>query len=632
MKGITLRHLAFTGPDVETANLDFVNGLNVLYGASNTGKSFALKALNFMFGGSVPLPGIEQRVDYDALWMGLVLPDGKHVTVYRAASGGAFKIFDGLLTSTPSGEEGQLLQAQHDAKRPDNLSQYLLTKIGMSGKVVAKNMNGEKESLSFRNLAPYMFVSEETIISERSPVLFSGQVIRETAEKNIFKVLLTGRDDSAVVTTQDPKLRKASQTAQIALIDEWIASLKDQLGEDAPAREAVQKQLSALEDALNSHHDTFKSRLDIIDALVSERRRTADMVEATSARLLELELTLSRFAKLAAIYTSDIQRLEALEEGGYLLMAIAGRSCPVCGAPADAQIHKHGAEEIARSHRAAAAEVRKISLERRDLELTQQSLSAEAEGLRRRLANAETELVKIERQLTDARPQEALARQAYEALSLRKSEVDAQLSVYDECARLELKRSQLDVPLSRKKGEKLAVGIDGPTAFEFSKTVQSVLSAWNFPDAANVRFDPLRQDIEVGGKERAANGKGVRAILHAAFKVATLIYCREKNLPHPGILILDTPLLTYREPLVQVKYGDLEPDEIAIQATGLAEKFYEHLASISHLGQFFILENADPPLSVRVGQNVEIFTGMANVGRSGFFPPRDLPVILSLAA
>ena len=41
MRGIRLRHLVFTGPKVEPAALEFQDGLNILYGASNTGKSFA---------------------------------------------------------------------------------------------------------------------------------------------------------------------------------------------------------------------------------------------------------------------------------------------------------------------------------------------------------------------------------------------------------------------------------------------------------------------------------------------------------------------------------------------------------------------------------------------------------------
>lgn len=630
MSGLRLRHLTFTGSSVAPAGLTFVDGLNVLYGASNTGKSFASKALNFMFGGSQPLPGIEQRVDYDAVWMGLALPGGEEVTVYRAAAGGAFRVFDGQVSAKPAGAEGTLLQAQHDPKREDSLSRYLLRAIGLDGKVVAKNMNGEKESLTFRNLAPYMFVSEESIISERSPVLFSGQVIRETAEKNTFKVLLTGRDDAAVVTTQSAKVLKVAQQAQVELVDEWIAQADEQLGDDPTPREAVERQAERLDVSLATLHGDLRASQDRIDALVVRRRRLADAHEDTSARLLELEVTLARFARLADVYASDIGRLEALEEGGFLLMAIAGRSCSVCGAPPEAQRHIHGVQEIERSHRAAAAEIRKIELERRDLNATTQSLAAEAEGLRRRLIDLAAAVAATEHELEEVRPTEAHVRQSYEALVLRRSEMAARLALYDHRSRLEAKRAQIDVKRPRKKGERLTVGIDGTTAFAFSKTVQSVLAAWNFPDAENVRFDPDRQDIEVGGKERAANGKGVRAILHAAFKVATLVYCHDKGLPHPGILVLDTPLLTYREPLVQTKHGELEPDEIAIRETGLAERFYAHLTSLAGVAQFVILENADPPAAVRDSANVEVFTGRANVGRLGFFPP--LGVVVTLAA
>lgn len=62
---LTLRHLAFTGPDAAGAGLSFDDGLNILYGASNTGKSFAVEALNFMFGGSKPPETIEEAAPYD---------------------------------------------------------------------------------------------------------------------------------------------------------------------------------------------------------------------------------------------------------------------------------------------------------------------------------------------------------------------------------------------------------------------------------------------------------------------------------------------------------------------------------------------------------------------------------------
>jgi hypothetical protein len=64
------------------------------------------------------------------------------------------------------------------------------------------------------------------------------------------------------------------------------------------------------------------------------------------------------------------------------------------------------------------------------------------------------------------------------------------------------------------------MGIDGPTGHAFAKVVQEVLRAWHFPDNPDVTFDDPTQDIRVNGQDRRDNGKGVRAVLHAAFKVS----------------------------------------------------------------------------------------------------------------
>src|SRR5690349_12071295 len=85
--GLTLLHLAFSGPSAETADLRFEPGLNLLFGASNTGKSFAYKAIDFAMGAGRPLPDIEQRRPYDRLWLGFTSGSGTQ-TVARAIAGG----------------------------------------------------------------------------------------------------------------------------------------------------------------------------------------------------------------------------------------------------------------------------------------------------------------------------------------------------------------------------------------------------------------------------------------------------------------------------------------------------------------------------------------------------------------
>jgi len=71
---LILGGLTFTGSKVEPVKLGFSRGLNILYGASNTGKSFTLKVLDFMLGGSRDLPDIEQRRAYERAWLAIDLP------------------------------------------------------------------------------------------------------------------------------------------------------------------------------------------------------------------------------------------------------------------------------------------------------------------------------------------------------------------------------------------------------------------------------------------------------------------------------------------------------------------------------------------------------------------------------
>ena len=100
------------------------------------------------------------------------------------------------------------------------------------------------------------------------------------------------------------------------------------------------------------------------------------------------------------------------------------------------------------------------------------------------------------------------------------------------------------------------------------------------------------------------------------------MFCRERNLPHPGFIILDTPLLTYRDPLKNKKDGALSPDEQALRNTSLKDFFFEHLAAVSKLGQIIVIENVDLPTNLSSVAHVETFTGDPSNGRFGLFPQR----------
>ena len=102
----------------------------------------------------------------------------------------------------------------------------------------------------------------------------------------------------------------------------------------------------------------------------------------------------------------------------------------------------------------------------------------------------------------------------------------------------------------------------------------------------------------------------MRAITHSAFTVALLEFTLAKDLPHPGFVVLDTPLLAYREP---------EHDEDDLSTTDIRDRFYEYLSKHDDR-QVIILENATPSQSAIDRSQTSFFTKNEHIGRYGFFP------------
>ncbi len=194
------------------------------------------------------------------------------------------------------------------------------------------------------------------------------------------------------------------------------------------------------------------------------------------------------------------------------------------------------------------------------------------------------------------------------------------LALLEQRQRLLEKRRESENAKAAGKKDKPNFEISDGLAHEFCQTVADVLREWQFPGDHHISFDEQTYDLRIDGKLRTNNGKGVRAITHAAFKVGLLIFCRSRGLPHPGVVVLDTPLLTYRDPLKNPKFGDLSDDERALAQTALKQRFFKHLNSIRDLGQFIVFENVDPPNNIEDLAKVEVFSGAAGA-RYGLFPP-----------
>jgi len=344
-KGFQIRALSFHGDGKEPAIVTFGPGLNVIHGASNTGKSFVVEAIDFMLGGKGPLTDIPERVGYDRVLLCIEnISTNETFTLLRSHEGGAFRLFEGQFSDSLPDGEGTVLGETHCDKNMDNLSAWLLEMLGMAHARIRKNKNNDTINLSFRHLARLAIVNEEEIIQKRSP-LADGNYTADTANFSAFKYLLTGTDDSALVSLRSTTPEETSRDAQIDLLDDLIKTYQRQVKNIAGKPAELEEQDEKLGGAL----EVKARQLSLVEGAFKElsaRRRTFyKRIEDADNRLTEISTLLERFELLDEHYDSDLQRLKGMEEAGSLFVALGKTSCPICGAAPDGQ-HKIGRAHV----------------------------------------------------------------------------------------------------------------------------------------------------------------------------------------------------------------------------------------------------------------------------------------------
>ena len=131
----------------------------------NSGKSYTIKALDFMCGAGSALPEITQLRDYETCWLEQDLPMTGRASLSRAVRGGDFEAFIGPFDRVRHTQPDRAFSSTHS--NPNSLSRFLLGELGITDdKQIASTLNGKKASFSFRHFAAYMFTEETPMMAE----------------------------------------------------------------------------------------------------------------------------------------------------------------------------------------------------------------------------------------------------------------------------------------------------------------------------------------------------------------------------------------------------------------------------------------------------------------------------------
>ena len=606
--GFRLIRLSLTGLGLKEATVDFSDGLNVIYGPSDTGKTFIVKCIDFIFGGKMPMKSIPEARGYEKISV-VISPweIPKEFRLTRSLKGGP-------VTLHTEGSEPLTISEKHNPTNKNCVSRFLLSLTGLDEKRVRKNSNGETDSLSFRDLAKLVIINEENVIGQGSPYL-SGQYTTKTKDRSVFHLLLTGVDDSSISATENSRISKARKETKIEVMRQLLYERCKELDElglqlnESAIRLAIDGVLRQLE-GLNAE---LLIEQDSINTLEIRRKSLWEEYKRSQSHLVILSELGNRFDLLSNQYRSDLSRLEAISEAGFRLAQMPEESCPICGALPEHHRYDHlkdsPPEDLAISCEKEAIKIRSLI---DDLSETRGrndfQIAAETEYTQ----GIHAELILIDKTIkNELQPR-------FRDLATRIRELTGKQPFYlralylYECVRgFRNQLNEFEMEKIKKPEKEAFDNLSTLELDEFCQEVEGILREWVFPDLGRVTFSEYDDDIIISGQKRASHGKGVRAITHTAFNLGLLRFCKKRSSPHPGFLVVDSPLVVYSQP----DDPDFDPKDKGF-STDVKEAFYKSLSKSKDL-QVVICENDHPPAGLDA--NVIHFT-KTNEGRYGFIP------------
>lgn len=599
--GIVITSLSVHGANREVAEVHFHPVRKVIRGPSETGKSYIYDCLWYMLGGNDLPESFPLTQGYEEFRLHFEAADCEY-EVRRSLSGGVAAIYSRAISSDEDQAFEQLDQ---------DFGELLVALCGADGKQILRN-HSERGAVTGDDLRHWSLWSQTDLPAKQAS---AGKGFSIPKHEAAFHLFLTGSDDSAV------QLRKPAKEVQLVRgeLQAAEAALKriEALIPKDLKRNEVEEALERVDTILSAMTSQYDARASTLQDL---RRKLAD----ASHELRQVEndrnhtqSMIGRFELLDKKYANDQARLGGTNEGVAFFQELPTIDCPLCGTPAESQVDPNDLRPAApKRYRAAiAAEAKKISALR-------VGLLAALDHERDRYQHLKARASKLVTELNVLQNREAMvlnnARVEFTAnpkkLAYRRSELSEQLSYFSEIQHIAAEIERLKKASERKRITVSRAG--GTFGREVAERAKELLNAWGFTSIQNIALDDERCDLRIDDRTRLSYGAGVRGLYLSSLVVALMEHALEKNHPHLGIVVLDSPLKAYADPD--------STEELDVLPATVIDRFYSWMSTWRGRGQIIVLEN-EPIKSIKIAEVLEptIFTRIHGTGRYGFYPLRD---------
>ena len=305
MADFYIKKLTITGAGKEPSVVEFVKGLNIIFGPSDTGKSYIAECIDFMFGAKSIR--FDRNTDYDTFT--LLVSTGKgDVTLERKLDKPIIRVRSNRLDI----DSGEYTAKWQKGSKKDDISDVWLRLMGIAkSHEIIKNSRREKVRLTLRLFSHIFLVKEEAVLQEKSLIAPVQNTVEPAAFSALY-FLVTGEDFSGTTPKEEKKIREARKKAVIEYMNSRLAAFADK---KAALAELPSADPAELQDEVNRMVEELEEINRQITVAINRSKTLMEEAYELSGKLSECNTLDTHFKDLKSQYTADIRRAEMIMDG-----------------------------------------------------------------------------------------------------------------------------------------------------------------------------------------------------------------------------------------------------------------------------------------------------------------------------
>ena len=585
-----IEKIIVTGSGKTDSIIELSNGVNIIYGPSNTGKTYIVKCIDYMFGSEREPIDISTGYQYIKI---IVRTQCGTITMSRKIGENKIEVSSND-NNVPSGKYATKASRTNYDK---TINSVWLSLIGINDlHLVISNENYKKQILSWRTFSHMFMLTETKIISEYSAIL-SGRDTSNTAVIASLIFLLSGQDFAETETKDTKEIKEAKKNAVKAYINKELFRLSERNQELlAQLKENPNIDIAVEIEKIMAEISTNEKR---INSSIEENQKILAQLYEKNENLSECNVLLNRYDELTTQYDADLKRLNFIVDGEANLNTSFSTHCPFCDGEVVVKKNQNYID-------AAKSYYKKIKLQAKDLESASKELRSEKLSLEQEIGTLMAKKKSIEELIEkELKPQVFNLK---EKLSTYKDAIECQKEI-DILKKLSEQKTadmiENDTDEESELKFKVKEHLDYSFINELSNGIKSFLENCNYDNLLSVIFDKADMDIVINGKKKSSNGKGYNAYFNSVVAIVLSRYMESKAKYSPDFLVLDSPILSLKEKETK------KPSET------MRNTLFENIVDNQKGIQTIVIENEIPEINYK-DANIIHFTKEKNNGRYGF--------------